>query len=243
MEDVWRFCGDLPDDAPRFKIIRVIAELADLIDDIERQLLSSDLEGVESFTKALDPVRTAIDPALMTHQKKDAFDKNVTAEVLARLEFCSLSLQTNHAEDEIDREELDLLNKLVDELLNEINSSSLDLELRRSLQDALLRIRTSITLYGIHGARDLKTALQQLVGVAFTEKEAIAKVAEESKSTLAKVDVLVEKIDKISSTSLKVLKLVRHPIKSIFMRQIRSTPELENEVDNQPTDELEDVDG
>lgn len=239
MEEVWRSSANLPKDSSRSDVTRLLVGFLDQMDAIERQLRAMRVDGVETYTKSFDSIRAAIDPVLLNHQKEDAFDKHMTGDEFARLEFCSLELEKVYPEDEINKAELQELLELVDSLSNEISESTLTSELKRSLLDAMMKIRASIMFYEIHGAQEIRAAIQQLIGVNFTEAESMASADQAGKLTLARVGELIDKGEKVTARGMKVYKLVRHPLKAITALVVKAldTPEdVSNDPNNNPED-------
>lgn len=92
------------------------------------------------------------------------FKKALSESVLAGMEFTSLFMSDKFGEKKLEESNLDGLHNEVIALMEEIESSSVDDELKVNLTSNLKNINTAISKYNIFGANGLKEAFERAIG-------------------------------------------------------------------------------
>lgn len=98
-----------------------------------------------------------------------SFLDNVDDTTLFGIEHCSALLGRKDPEPEIAKSELDFLRIKVQELIEEVRTNDIDLDVRKFLLKHLLTILNAIEEYEIFGSRPLTAALGEAVASTITE--------------------------------------------------------------------------
>ena len=138
---------------------------------------------------------------------------HLTAEVMARLEFCSEALREDRSEVDLTPDELQDLSKELNSLIENVAASEIAPALRKALLEALESARTAISLYRVYGAKGLRKNLQSLFGFVYAERAALKKQSVRNPDTLERLGRWIDKIDSVSSKALKVHKALTKPVR------------------------------
>lgn len=158
--------------------------------------------------------------------------QHLTDEALTRLQFCAEELGKFYSEESLPEEDLaDVVSKT--ELLFEaVYSSSLPDTLRLALLEEVERVRHSICLYKIKGAKGLKEALQSTIGAVVANEAELRELSETNPDVLRRLGELIDKLDSFTSRALKLKRALAHPVKFLLEK-------LTEEKDDQPGEEDE----
>lgn len=215
MLDAWASIFDLP--TPNdVEVSRRLVILNEMLDEAERKIKQNITLNHKVYLACFPQIRAVFAPISIQQSRDQLVRPHITPEVMARLEFCSETLQQSFSEQEIPEEILKEVQSSVDELFDLISESNLDPGLRMTLLEALERARISISLYKIYGAKGLKANLQNLFGITFTEREALKIESKKNDQIIEKLGKLMERIDSISSNALKIHKALTKPIRFLF---------------------------
>jgi hypothetical protein len=80
------------------------------------------------------------------------------------------------------------------------------------LLDGLEKVRVAISLYRIHGAKGLKSSLQNLLGIVLTEHESVRAEKGKNPDVILRLAELLDKLDSFSAKALKIHKLLTKPV-------------------------------
>lgn len=145
----------------------------------------------------------------------------LTPVVLKELAFCSDLLSKNWPEEAIPAAELEDISKRVDELFNEVGSSSLDDYLRTLIHDLLETVRRAIAEYQIRGVKGLRETLAHIIAMLLAHIE-IFKENEQEKP-IRDFFGLIGKLKNAVEFALKVKEL-GGPMWNYLCDQFKSLP-------------------
>lgn len=198
------------------EVPRRLILLNDLLDDAEQTIMLNPALNHKIYLSCFPQVRIVFSPLHLQSSREGLILPHLTPEVMARLEFCSEALQHDWSEVEITADDLQVISQDLNELVETVASSDVDIQLRKALLEALESVRISISLYRIYGAKGLKKNLQGLFGLVFTERTALKKGAEKNADVIDRLGKLMDKIDSVSSKALKVHKALTKPIQYLI---------------------------
>jgi hypothetical protein len=194
-----------------------------------RLILLNDILGSTEQAIRLDPklnhqlylscfpnIRVVMSPMHLQSTMMTTVYPHLTAEVMARLEFCSEALKGSWSETVISKEELQEISKELNSLIEAVAESDIDAQLKRALLEALEGVRIALSSYRIYGAEGLKKNLQGLLGFAFTERSKLQEEAKKNGDIIARFGKLLDQLDTASSTALKVYKVISKPVRSVL---------------------------
>ncbi|OYT92891.1 MAG: hypothetical protein CFE43_06345 [Burkholderiales bacterium PBB3] len=205
--EVWAVVfGIKPDDG--IGICRQLVVLADLVREVERQIKIVLETDHDTYLAGFDQVLVGLSPLNLSHNSITAINQYITPERIARLQFCDLALMGSYGEDSIGLDELAVIDQAAKELFEMVRASVVNVRLRTILLDAIERVRRSIAMYQIHGAKGLRESLQTLVGVAVLERDGLKQTEAATPDLLDKYGKLVYTLDKATGLALKTTELV-----------------------------------
>ena len=190
--------------------------LNDLLDDAEQAITLNPTLNHKIYLSCFPQVRIVFSPMHLQSTRDGLILPHLTPEVMARLEFCSEALQQDWSEFEIPADDLQVISQDLNALIETVAASSVDVLLRKALLESLERVRMSISLYRIYGAKGLKKNLQELFGLAFTEQTELKKEAQKNSNVIDRLGTLMDKIDSVCSKALKVHKALTKPIRFLI---------------------------
>lgn len=208
-------------------ICRQLVVLADLLADIEQQVKGVQTTAHETYLEGLDQIRVGFSPFNLSQQRRTAIEQYITRERMARLQFCDLALMGVHGEDAISLDDLGLIDQAAKQLFDMVRESVTDTRLRTVLLEALERVRRSIAMYQIHGAKGLRESLQSLVGVAVLERDGLTATQANSPDLLDQYGKLVVRLDKATTVALKTQELI-HKAAPLFEMLTRAVTSIGN---------------
>lgn len=165
--DVWRDVLGVSDDA-----LRALVALKDLAAEA-KSLATEATGGHEAYVGCFN----AIDAALSTTNldvRWVSVKSYLTEEVMATLRICALQAANVASEITVPQDELDEIAQEIQNLINDIASSSINRRLRQVLLDELLLMRHFVDSYRIRGARGLRQALALGIGAVVTHRSELS---------------------------------------------------------------------
>lgn len=142
--------------------------------------------------------------------------QHLTDEAMTRLQFCAEELQGFYSEDSLSEKEFQDIKQKVEDLFNVLAMSSLPDILRFSLLEEVEKIRNSIALYKIKGAKGLREALQSTIGAVVANQADIKAASVSNPDVIARLGELIDKIDLFSSRALKLKRALAKPIRFVL---------------------------
>ena len=214
VRDVWAYAFDCDskDDADissrvveTYNLYKEVTKLIQMLPNINHQLY---LHSLPSIERAFFPLQ------LNTNWQPHKTQLNDN--VMTRLQFCAEELSKNYSEESIKQTDLESIRKAADDLFDEVLASNLDQTLRLAILEELERIRSSISMYQIKGAKGVKEALQATLGAIIANHEDFAEERKKNGEVIEKLGLLVDKLDSFSARALKLKKLVTRPVRAIL---------------------------
>src|SRR5690606_1699440 len=101
-------------------------------------------------------------------------------------------------------------------LFEAVFNSSLPDVLRLSLLEEVERLRSSISMYRIKGAKGLKESLQGTIGAVVANQEELKDAAGQNPDVLQRLGELIDKLDSFTARALKLKKMVTKPIRYLL---------------------------
>jgi hypothetical protein len=197
-------------------VTRNLLALNDTVGEVERLIKINPNLNHSRYLAGFPNIRAAIRPIYLQSTRQGVISNNLTTEVLARLEFCDEELQRYFSEESISQEDLSAITESTAKLFELIAASVQDATLRVVLLEGLEKVQIALSLYKIHGAKGLKSSLQNLLGIVFTEQTAIKEEKEKNADVIAKLGSLLDKLDSFSAKALKIHKVLTKPVRSFL---------------------------
>ena len=198
------------------EVPRRLVLLNDLLDDAEQMIKLNTSLNHNIYLSCFPQIRTVFSPLHVHKNREGLILPHLTPEVMARLEFCADALQQGWSEVEMTQDDLQDISNDLNELIEAVATSSINVQLRKALLEALEGVRLSISLYRIYGAKGLKQNLQGLFGLVFTERAELKKETEGNTDVIDRLGKLMDKIDSASAKALKVHKALTKPIRFLI---------------------------
>lgn len=226
VRDVWApIFGCNPTDEP--EILRGLVEVYGLCEEVKDLIkFNSDLNH-NLYLASFPKIERVILPANLT-QNWRSLRENLDGEVLARVQFCADALQGFYSEESISEEELSQITELVDDLSQLITDSSMAAELKLALLEELSRIRKSIDLVKIRGAKGVKQALQGLVGSVVANEQSLNVLRESDPDVLQRLGSLLDKLDSFTARVMKLNRILSGPVRYILTKITDPNEEMES---------------
>lgn len=139
--------------------------------------------------------------------------------LISGLQWASEEMNRHWDEYEIEEEYLASLQSDIDDLTSEIVNSDLDAQLKSVLTSGLNGVRQSILEYRIHGAEGLRQALDKSIVdmmIRYREEFEAASTKTESQEFIRNYFEIIQKVNNLVSTGLKIKQLAGPPIKSVL---------------------------
>ncbi len=141
--------------------------------------------------------------------------KNILDEgVITRLQFCAEELSKHYTEEALAPEDLEDITKLLLDLFDHVEQSSIHLSLKLAVLEELERIRSSLSMYRIKGAKGVKEAMQALLGSVVANREALQEIREDNSDVLDRLGKLIDKLDTFTARAMKLKKVLSGPVRS-----------------------------
>lgn len=209
-------------------VTRHLLALNETVDEVERLIRANPSLNHAKYLAGFSEVRVALRPIYL-QSNRGIISNNVTSEVLTRLEFCDEELYRYYSEEVLSQEDLADISEATNVLFELVASTVHDATLRIVLLEGLEKIRIALSLYRIHGAKGLKTSLQNLLGLVFTEQAAIKIEKVKSADVIAKLGALLEKLDSFSAKALRVHKVLTKPVRFLIDWLAKDSSDIPND--------------
>ncbi len=194
------------------EVARRLVVLNEILDDAESTIKLNPKLNHGIYLSCFPQIRTVFSPLYLQTTRESIAIPHLTAEVMARLEFCSEALREEQSEVDLTPAELAELSGELNTLIENVAASGIAVVLRKALLDALESARTAITLYRVYGAKGLRKHLQSMFGFVYTERAALKSESVKNADVLERLGKWIERIDSVSSKALKVHKALRKPV-------------------------------
>jgi len=206
---VWSSVLDIDQD--EVVITEAVLQLYSLSKEIQSLIKMNDQLNHELYLKSFNQINRAFFP-LDLNASWVSVKRHLTDEALTRLQFCAEELSTFYTEDRLSPEDLAEIISKTEALFESVFNSSLPDVLRLSLLEEVERIRSSISIYRIKGAKGLKESLQCTIGAVVANQEELKEAATQNSDVLQRLGELIDKLDSFTTRALKLKKMVAKPI-------------------------------
>jgi len=201
---------------PDVEVARRLVFLNEMLDDAENTIKLNPRLNHGIYLSCFPQIRTVFSPLHLQANRENIAVPHLTAEVMARLEFCSEALRDDWSEVDLEPDELVELAAELNTLIEKVAASEIATALRKALLEALESARIAISLYRVYGAKGLRRNLQSLFGFVYTERAALKSESVKNTDVLDRLGKWIEKIDSVSSKALKVHKALTKPVRFLI---------------------------
>lgn len=208
-------------------VTKAVVELYSLSNEIQSLIKMNEQLNHELYLKSFNSINRAFFP-LNLASNWNSVKQYLSDEALTRLQFCAEQLSQFYAEDTLSEEDLGQIIEKTELLFNAVYSSSLPHTLRLSLLEEVERLRRSIAMYKIKGAKGLKEALQGTIGSVVANQEELKASSDNNPDVLKRLGELIDKLDSFTARALKLKKMLTKPI--LFLLEKATDPETDEEV-------------
>ncbi len=211
--DVWAKVLNV--DANDVFVTKAVVELYSLSNEIQSLIKMNEDLNHELYLKSFSTIERAFFPLNLstswTHVKQFLND-----EALTRLQFCAEQLSQYYAEDTLSEEDLKQIIEKIESLFEVVYSSTIPDVLRLSILEEVERLRYSIIMYRIKGAKGLKEALQGTIGSVVANQEELKAASATAPDVLKRLGELIDKLDSFTARALKVKTMLTKPIRYLL---------------------------
>lgn len=147
-----------------------------------------------------------------------SFKKNLDPKTMTALEFCADILRQNWTETIVDPKAIESLLKEIQDLISEVNTVDIKIELKAVILDNLLEIQHAILSYNFFGAKGLDEAYKGALGSVLVEYDSIKSISEgneEGNRFIKKFFSGLDKLNMLVSTA-KAMKAIASPLIKLF---------------------------
>ncbi|VUD69051.1 hypothetical protein TDB9533_04415 [Thalassocella blandensis] len=202
-------------------VTKAVVELYSLSNEIQSLIKMNNQLNHDLYLKSFNKINQSFFPLNLGTDWK-AVKGHLTEESLTRLQFCAEELSTFYAEDTLSDEDLKEIIEKTEALFESVYASSLPDALRLSLLEEVERLRGSINIYRIKGAKGLKEALQGTIGAVVANQQDLKDTSKENPDVLKRLGELIDKLDSFTSRALKLKKMITKPIR-YFLEKVTDT--------------------
>ena len=144
------------------------------------------------------------------------FANQLSGAVMRSLEFCAEKMDEQTDAAEISFDALAELKKSVEELIDELVASTMDIVLRDALLLRLEEIRTVLQRYLLYGVDGLNQATENAIGTAVIKNPSI-KSSPETKRTFNRFVSYCKKVGEVTSAAKKLYDLIEPAIQKYLL--------------------------
>lgn len=215
MLEVWAEALSI-DDRQDVEVARRLVMLNEMLDDVESTIKLNSKLNHAVYLSCFPHIRKVFSPLHLQSSRESLAIPHLTAEVLARLEFCAEALREEESEIDLTADELTAISEELNNLIEQVASSEISSALRKNLLEVLETARIAISLYRVYGAKGLRKNLQSLFGFVYTERVALKKEADTHAVLLEQLGKWIDRIDSLSAKALKVHKALTKPVQFLI---------------------------
>lgn len=196
-------------------ITKKVIEVYQLGEDVKTLINMNNGVNKELYLSSFPKIEQAIFPLNLNTTWK-AQKQHLNDGVMTRLQFCSELLSSVYSEELLQEEDLEQITGLIEEVFNSVLNSSLEGGIRITLLEEIERLRTSISMYKIHGAKGLKQSLQSTIGMVVANQTELSDAANSEPDVIERLGKLLDKIDSFTARALKVHKALAKPVQFLI---------------------------
>lgn len=198
------------------EVMKRLVMLNEMLDETERTIKLNPKLNHAIYLTSFPNIRTLFSPLHLQNTRESLITPHLTAEVMARLEFCSEALRDDWSEVEITPDKLQTIGVELNDLIERVAASDVAPALRKKLLEALETARLAISMYRIYGVKGLRGNLQTLFGLVITESASLKKESQQSADVIERLGKWIERVDSVSSKALKVHKALTKPVRYLL---------------------------
>jgi hypothetical protein len=213
VREVWASVLDIEQD--EVVITKAVVELYSLSNEIQSLIKMNSQLNHQLYLKSFNQINRAFFP-LNLGTNWNSVKQHLTDEALTRLQFCAEELSTFYTEDTLSDKDLAEIISKTEALFESVFNSSLPDVLRLALLEEVERLRSSISMYRIKGAKGLKESLQGTIGAVVANQEELKVAASQNPDVLQRLGELIDKLDSFTARALKLKKMVTKPIRYLL---------------------------
>ncbi len=192
-------------------VTKAVIELYSLSEEIQRLIMMNGDLNHDLYLKSFRSIRNIFFPLnLSSHW--GSVSHYLTDEAMTRLQFCAEELSKYYSEESLSKEDLEEIIQKIEDLFEAVSDSTFPDALKLSLLEEVERLRHSVRMYTIKGAKGLKQALQATIGTVVTSHEELKAASRGNGDVLLRLGALIDKLDSFTARALKVQKLLSKPI-------------------------------
>ncbi len=210
-------------------VTRAVVELYSLSQEIQSLIRIIDGLNHNLFLSSFNKLEQSFFP-LNLDAPWQVSKQYLTEGVLTKLEFCAEELTKFYSEESLTNNDLEDIITKTDDLYDSLYKSKLPNTIRLVLLEEVERIRLSIKMYKIKGAKGLKQALQCTIGAFVANKDELKEISGTS-DVLVRLGQLIDKLDLFTSRALKLKRVLTTPI-AFFINKIDNANEEVAEFEN-----------
>lgn len=196
-------------------ITKKVIELYQLGEEVKSLIRMSEGVNEELYLSSFPQIEKAIFPLNLNSVWKPQ-KQQLTDGVLTRLQFCSEFLSSIYTEEQLQKEDLDQITTLIEQLFASVIDSSLEGGIRLTLLEEIERLRTALSMYKIKGAKGLKQSLQSTIGMVVANQADLTKAAKSDADVIERLGQLIDKIDSFTAKALKVHRVLTKPVQFLL---------------------------
>jgi len=212
-------------------VTKAVVELYTLSNEIQSLIKMNNNLNHDLYLKSFNRINNAFFPLNLGADWKPV-KGHLTEESLTRLQFCAEELSMFYTEDTLSEEDLKEIIEKTEELFSAVYASSLPDALRLSLLEEVERLRNSISMYRIKGAKGLKEALQGTIGAVVANQQDLKDSSKDNPDVLKRLGELIDKLDSFTARALKLKKMLTKPIR-FFLEKVTdpTTEDVDTEIE------------
>ena len=203
------------DESDDSAVTKKVIELYQLGGEVKLLIGMSDGVNKELYLSSFPQIERAIFPLNLNTTWK-AQKQQLNDGVMTRLQFCSELLSSIYTEEQLEKEDLDQVTKLIEELFDSVLNSSIEGGLRLTLLEEVERLRSALSMYKIKGAKGLKQSLQSTIGMVVANQTDLSNASKSDADVIERLGKLIDKIDSFTSKALKVHKVLTKPVQFLI---------------------------
>ena len=196
-------------------ITKKVIEVYQLGEEVKSLIKMNDGVNTELYLSSFPQIERAIFPLNLNTTWK-AQKQQLNDGVMTRLQFCSELLSSIYTEEQLEKEDLEKVSNLIEELFESVWDSSLEDGVRLDLLEEIERLRASVSMYKIKGAKGLKQALQSTIGMVVANQAELSEAAKANPDVIERLGKLIDKIDSFTAKAMQVHRILTKPVKFLL---------------------------
>lgn len=203
------------DHSTRADTYEIFAELYRLVEQARRHVQANPDLNQDLYRGPIEDVFRVLN-SVQVDLPWQEFANQLSGAVMRSLEFCAEKMDELTDEAEISFDALAELKKSVEELIDELVASTMDISLRDALLLRLEEIRTVLQRYLLYGVDGLNQATENAIGTAVI-KNPSTKSSPETKGNFDRFVSYCKKVGEVTSAAKKLYDLIEPAIQKYLL--------------------------